>query len=282
MPLQATANPRVARQIDAQRSNPWFAALAATGAFWFVQSVLTGIAYPLLVLGVFHRESGPPRFEPILLPAAFAGAFVAARLGRWRGFLGLLALASIPFIRALTYPVGAAIDCSHGDTDACRFATDFNFVLPQAWLLPGFAMGVLAAALTRARVPLRVELEAFAPIALVQFLLGYVLTMMQGYPTPSAFAVLVTIIGLLAAAYILARRSSNPTRSALIVAGVLLLLVVPLVIFELWSNSDPPLEARLWHQWLSFVGPVLLVIATRALSTTTSGRGPGTVRMAMV
>lgn len=125
-----------------------------------------------------------------------------------------------------------------------------DFVLPQAWLLPGFAMGVLAAVLTPVRVPLRVELEAFAPIALVQFLLGYVLPLMRGYPTPSAFAVLVTVIGLLAVACILARRSSNPTRSALIVAGVLLLLVVPLIIFELWSNADPPWDATVWHQWL--------------------------------
>jgi PGF-CTERM motif protein len=261
----------VVRRVDAPDTNAWFAALAAIGAFWSVQSVLVGIAYVLLVVGVFHRESGPPRFEPTLLPAAFAGAFVAVRLGGWRGLLGLLAFASIPFIRALTYPIGAAIDCSHGNIDACRGATDLDFVLPQAWLLPGFAMGVLAAVLTRAQVPRRVELEAFGPIALVQFLLGYVLPLIRGYPTPSAFDIVVTVIGLLAAAYILARRSSNPTRSALIVAGVLLLLVVPLIIFELWSNSDPPWEATLWHQWLYFAGPVLLVIATYALSMTSGG-----------
>ncbi len=170
---------------------PWFAALAAIGAFWLVQGVLVGIAFVLLVVGVFHHESGPLRFEPTLLPAAFAGAFVAVRLGGWRSFLLVLAFAAVPFLRALTYPVGAAIDCSHGNVDACRGATDLDFVLPQAWLLPGFAVGVLAAVMTAARVPLRVELEAFAPIALVQ-LVGYVLPMMQGYPTPSAFAVFVT------------------------------------------------------------------------------------------
>ena len=106
----------------------------------------------------------------------------------------------------------------------------------------------------------------------MQFLLGYVLPLMQGYPTPSAFAVLVTVIGLLAAACILARRSSHPTRSALIVAGVLLLFVVALIIVELWSNADPPWDATLWHQWLSFAGPVLLVMATYALAITRRGR----------
>ena len=272
MQTEAIGYSRVARPVDAPRTNAWFAALAAIGAFWFVQSVLVAIALMLLVVGVFHRESGPLRLEPTLLPAAFEGAFVAVRLGGWHGFLGLLAFASIPFIRALTYPIGAAIDCSHGDIDACRGATDLDFVLPQAWLLPGFAMGVLTAVLTHARVPRRVELEAFAPIALVQFLLGYVVPLMQGYPTPSAFAVVITVIGLLAGAYILARRSSNPTRSALIVAGVLLLLVVPLIIVELWSNADPPWDATLWHQWRSLAGPVLLVIATSALSMTSRGR----------
>jgi len=35
--------------------------------------------------------------------AALAGAFVAVRPGGWRGLLGLLAFASVPLIRALTY-----------------------------------------------------------------------------------------------------------------------------------------------------------------------------------
>jgi len=182
------------------------------GAFWLVEGVLVGIALVLLWMGVFHRESGPPRLEPALLPAALAGAFVAVRLGGWRGLLGPMAFAAVSFFRFLSYPIGAAIDCSHGDTDACRAATDFDFVLPQAWLLPGFATGVLAAVVTRAPVPLRVELEAFAPIALVQVVRSF-LPMLWGYPNPSASEIVITVLGLLAASYILARRSSSPTRS---------------------------------------------------------------------
>jgi hypothetical protein len=48
-----------------------------------------------------------------------------------------------------------------------------------------------------------------------------------------------------------------------------------LIIFELWSNADPPWEATLWHQWLSFAGPVVLVIATYFLSLTARGSRDG-------
>ena len=269
MQAEAMADSRV-RHVDAPRTNAWFGALAAIGAFWLVQSLLVGIALVLLWIGVFHRESGPPRFEPTLLPAALAGAFVALRLGGGRGFLPLLAFASIPFIHALTYPIESAIECSHGNVDACRGATDFDFVLPQAWLLPGFATGALAAVMTRSRVPRRVELEALAPIALVQFLGNYVLPRMRGYPNPSASDVVITVFGVVTAAYILARRSSEPVGSALVLAAVLLVLFVPSVIYLLWFNVDP--ELTLWTQWLSFAGPVLLVVATYALSITTGGR----------
>jgi hypothetical protein len=106
-----------------------------------------------------------------------------------------------------------------------------------------------------------------APIALVQFVSNYLLPLMQGYPNPSAFDVVMTVIGLLGAAYIVARRSSSPGRSALIVAGLLLLLDVPWVIYLLRFNRDPDLT--LWSQWLSLASPVVLVIATRALSLAT-------------
>jgi hypothetical protein len=271
MRAEAITHLQVTRRVDSPSSNAWFAVLAGIGAFWLAQGVLVGAASVLLWMAVFHRESGPPRFEPTLLPTAFAGAFVAVRLGGWRGFLGVLAFASIPFTRALMYPIGSAIECSHGNIDACRGATDLDFVLPQVWLLPGFAMGVLAAVLTRARVPLQVELEALAPIALVQFVSNYLLPLMQGYPNPAAFDIVMTVVGLLAAGYILARRSSNRWRSALIVGGVLLLLDVPWVLYLLWFNRDRDLT--LWSRWLSLASPVVLVIATRALSLATRRTG---------
>src|SRR6185295_13404964 len=129
MDVEATGKPRVVRRVDAPGSNAWFAALAGVGAFWIVQSVLIAIAVVLVSSGVIGHESGPLRFEPILLPAAFAGSFAAWRLGGWRGIVGVVAFASVPFLSALTYPVGSAINCSHGNTDASRGATDFDFVL---------------------------------------------------------------------------------------------------------------------------------------------------------
>ncbi len=254
---------RRARGVDPFSTNVWFAAFAAVGAFWLVQGLLVGIALVLLWLGVFHRDYGPPRFEPTLLPAAFVGAFVAVRLGGWRGLLGLLAFALVPLIRALTYPISAAIDCSHGNTDVCRFATDLDFVLPQAWLLPGFALGGLAALTTRARLSVRVELEALAPIALLAQLGNYVLPLMRGYAGPSSVDIAVMLIGSSASAYIVARRSSAPLRSALIIAGALLLLTVPWITYFLWFNTDP--DVNLWQQSPSFAGPVVLVMATYVL-----------------
>ena len=265
MQVEGTRDSRAVRRVDVLGSDAWFAALAGIGAFWLVQGILVGIAVALVSLGVFHHESGPLRCEPTLFPAALAGAFAAWRLGGWRGLLGVIAFASVPFLRFLSYPVGAAIDCSHGNTDACRAATDFDFVLPQAWLLPGFAIGVLTAALTHARVPLRDELEASAPIALVHWV-GYVLPMMLSDPVPSAFDVTTIVVGPLAGAYVLARRASNPMRSALVVAGLLLLAVVPWVVFTLRFNTQ---DAR---QWLSLAGPVVLVIATFVLSRVIRGR----------
>ncbi|MDQ2951644.1 MAG: hypothetical protein M3R54_05220 [Chloroflexota bacterium] len=268
MRAQVVGNWRVAR--DPSSTNVWFAALAAVGAFWLVEGVLVGIALVLLWLRVFHREYGPPRFEPTLLPAAFVGAFVAVRLGGWRGLLGLLAFASVPLIHALTYPISAALDCSHGNTDVCRFATDLDFVLPQAWLLPGLALGGLAALTTRTGLSVRVELEALAPIALLAQLVNYVLPLRRGYPGPSSFDIAVTLLGSFASAYILARRSPAPLRSALIIAGALLLLTIPWITYFLWFNTDS--EMDLWQRWPSFAGPVVLVMATYVLSMTTRDR----------
>jgi hypothetical protein len=265
MQLEGMDDSPAVRRVDAPGIDAWFAALAGVGAFWLVQGVLVGVAVLLVSIGVFHHESGPLRFEPTLLPAALAGAFAAWRLGGWRGLFGVVAFASVPFLRFLSYPLGAAIDCSHGATDACRAATDLDFVLPQAWLLPGLAIGVATAALTRARVPLRDEFAAAAPIALVHWV-GYVLPMMLSDPAPSALDVITIVIGPLAGAYLLARRASHPMRSALFVAGVLLLVVVPWIVFTLRFNTQ---DAR---QWLSLAGPVVLVIATFVLSMTMSGR----------
>jgi stage V sporulation protein SpoVS len=212
---------------------------------------------------VLQVAAGPPRLEPALLPAAFAGAFVGVRLGGWRGLLCLVAFASVGVVRYLTYPIGAALDCARGVTEVCRGATDFDFVVPQAWLLPGFVAGVLAAVMTRARVPLRVELEALGAVAFLP-LVGYALPLSRGFDAPSVFDVLGASLGLLAAAIIMARRSSDPMRSGFIVASALLLLAVPYLTYILWFNSDPAQSP--WNQWMAFAAPVALVVATYAMS----------------
>jgi hypothetical protein len=264
---------------DASRSNAWFSALAGIGAFWLVGGLLGGLGVVLLWVGVFHRESGPPRLEPTLLPAALIASFVAVRLGGWRAYLVLLAFASLGFIRAVSYPIGAAIDCSHGDTDACRGATDLDFVIPQAWLVPGLLGGALAAALIRGRVPLRVELEALSPFALAQAIYIFA-PMLVGYPGPTAFEIVVSTVAVVVAAYLLARRSPHPSRSAVIVAGGLILLSVPWVIYALWFNRDP--EFGLLDRWPSFAAPILLVAAANGFSKLTRDDRPwsATTRLA--
>src|SRR5689334_12120078 len=107
MQVEETRDSRAVRRVDARGTDTLFGALAGIGAFWLVQGVLVGIAVVLVSIGVLHHESGPLRFEPTLLPAAVAGAFAAWRLGGWRALFGVIAFASVPFLRFFSYPVGA-------------------------------------------------------------------------------------------------------------------------------------------------------------------------------
>jgi hypothetical protein len=115
--------------------------------------MLDASALVLWFEGVLRFPSGPPRFEPLLLPSYLLGAFVAYRVGGRRGVIALLALAVWSLVLSLyrAWPEGAI--------QAARFdrpfpaGVDLDFVTPQAWAFAGIATGALIARWWRIDVP---------------------------------------------------------------------------------------------------------------------------------
>lgn len=131
------------------------ATFAGLGAYGITSALLNAAAFILLFEGVLRVSSGPPRFEPLLLPSYLVGAFVAYRVGGRRGLIALLALAvwSLAYTLYRAWPEGAI--------QAARFdrpfpaSVDLDFVIPQAWAFAGIATGALIARWWRTDVPLR-------------------------------------------------------------------------------------------------------------------------------
>ena len=124
---------------------------AGLGAYGITSAMLNAAAFVLWFEGV--HTSGPPRFEPLLLPSYLVGAFVAYRVGGQRGVIALLALAvwSLAYTLYRAWPEGAI--------QAARFdrpfpaGVDLDFVIPQAWAFAGIATGALIARWWRIDVP---------------------------------------------------------------------------------------------------------------------------------
>jgi hypothetical protein len=131
---------------------------AGLGAYGITSAILNAAAFVLLFGGVLRVASGPPRFEPLLLPSYLVGAFVAYRVGGRRGVVALLALAvwSLAYTLYRAWPEGAI--------EAARFdrpfpaSVDLDFVIPQTWAFAGIATGALIARWWRTDVPLRLSL----------------------------------------------------------------------------------------------------------------------------
>lgn len=128
-------------------------AFAGLGAYGITSAVLTAAAFVLWFEGVLRAPSGPPRFEPLLLPSYLVGAFVAYRVSGRRGVIALLALAiwSVAYTLYRAWPEGAI--------QAARFGRpfppglDLDFVSPQAWAFAGIAIGTLIARWWRLGIP---------------------------------------------------------------------------------------------------------------------------------
>jgi hypothetical protein len=126
---------------------------AGLGAYGITSALLNAAAFILLFEGVLRVASGPPRFEPLLLPSYLVGAFVAYPVGGRRGVIALLALAvwSLALTLYRAWPEGAI--------QAARFdrpfpaGVDLDFVIPQAWAFAGIATGALMARWWRIDVP---------------------------------------------------------------------------------------------------------------------------------
>jgi hypothetical protein len=131
---------------------------AGLGAYAITSALLNAAAFILLFEGVLRVASGPPRFEPLLLPSYIVGSFVAYRVGGRLGVISLLALAvwSLAYTLYRAWPEGAI--------QAARFdrpfpaSVDLDFVIPQAWAFAGIATGALIARWWRIDVPLRLVL----------------------------------------------------------------------------------------------------------------------------
>jgi len=233
------------------RTRPFvFAALAGLGAFSLAYGVVLGIGFVLWTsrLLVFPN-SGPPRFEPLLAVGAFAGAYVGWRLGRWRGLLGVIAYGLFSFLLTLEYPIQMAMACVGGNPGACRL--DLDFVIPQLWLVPGGALGLLLARVSTWTPRLIPVLEAYGVMALsgafiqIEWRLAQALLFRpdgvywyEGLEASLQLAVSAAFA--IAAALVLAGRSVEPRRDGLILAGSLALLGLSQVIYQLqYPESDP-------------------------------------------
>lgn len=220
------------------------AALAGIGAFHLAGILAGGVALELWTSGRIVFTSGPPRFEPTLAVSALAGAFVGWRLGRWRGLLGPLAYALFAFLLTLRYPVENAIRCAGGEAAFCPGAWDLDFVIPQSWLVPGFVAGVGPARLAPWRVPSPALFEATAVIALAvspvivveELVLRAILIGPDGIhwyvDAESAVRIAIQLAAAVGAGLVLARRSAQPVRDALVLAGLLILAALPEVAYQ--------------------------------------------------
>jgi hypothetical protein len=131
---------------------------AGLGAYGITSALLNAAAFILLFEGVLRVSSGPPRFEPLLLPSYLVGAFVAYRVGGRRGLIALLALAvwSLAYTLYRAWP-DAAIQAARFDRPFPA-SVDLDFVIPHAWAFAGIATGALIARWWRTDVPLRLVL----------------------------------------------------------------------------------------------------------------------------
>jgi hypothetical protein len=232
--------------VDGLQSGPRsrFVALPAIGAFYLAGSAASGVALELWTSGRIVFQ-GPPRFEPTLAVAAFVGAFVGWRLGRWRGVLAGLLYGLFGFLLTLLYPLEMGLRCGAGEPAACRLVGDLDFVIPQSWLIPGAVLGVVAARLTRWPVPALRVLEAFGIVALVAgFLLPIEASTLRALlarpdgiywygDLESAIRLGLQFASAVIVAMLLVRRSRDPRRDGLLVAGLLVLLALPEIAYQL-------------------------------------------------
>ena len=119
--------------------------LAGLGAFAVTSALLYAVAFVLWFERILRFPSGPPRFEPLLLPAYLVGAFVAYRVGGRRGIVTLLAFAlwtlALPLYAA--WPLAAIQGARFGQP--IPVDPDWDFVVPQAWGFAGIAIGLVLA-----------------------------------------------------------------------------------------------------------------------------------------
>lgn len=249
------------------------AALAGIGAFHLAGMLAGGVALELWTSGRIVFSSGPPRFEPTLAVAALAGAFVGWRLGRWRGLLGPFAYALFTFLLTLRYPVENAVRCAGGDAAFCAGAWDLDFVIPQSWLVPGFVAGVVVARLVPWRVPSLALFEAASVIALVvspvivieEIVLRAILIGRDGIhwyaDSESALRIALQLAAAVGAGSVLARRSSQPARDALVLAGLLTLAALPEVAYQV-RYPEGSIEGL--SRFRRFPMALLVIVATVA------------------
>src|SRR5437867_3715110 len=243
-----------------------FVMLAAIGAYFLAYGVASGFGLELWSSGRFGIPSGPPRLEPTLAVGTFAGSFVGWRLGGWRG---VLAFAAVGVVGALRHLI-PLIQCAAGDAATCEGMKDFDFVIPQLWLVPGLVLGVLVANFVRVQIRLRIELQALGVYALtlpVRFVVASLpvylpfLRPAERFQQFLAVDVALVVVGALLAAAFLLRRSTRPRRAGLLLAAVF--VVVGLLRLDYLLRYAGELETlTLIDQLSDFVAAALILVVT--------------------
>jgi hypothetical protein len=131
--------------------------LVGVGVAGVVGSVLISAALVLLFNGVVVVSSGPPRFEPTMLPTYLIASFIGFRVARWRGVIALAALLALSVAR---YLIPAWLAPSGPDLD---------FVVPHSWGVLGLVLGTALASVWRPTLP---ALGALGAVGLYSLALG--------------------------------------------------------------------------------------------------------------
>lgn len=265
------------------------AGLAGIGAVLLATAVLSAISVELWFLRIVVTDGPPPRVNEFLLLTWGVGAFVAMRLGGFRGLVpvGLYALATVMLIvlDLIIYPM---VDCALRPSLNCFNPRTIDLVRAEPWVLasvtgmtwivPGLLFGTLAAILGRVAIPLRSGLVALSVFAWGYLATTGLLTLVRTLgrtvcSAPDAGSVCSSdaeyfvwfaahvVLGLLASRVLI--RAGGRATDALVLGGVLFICRLPGIVHQigmLWGDGFPTVLG----QFGGSVGTALFVLVTIA------------------
>ena len=236
-----------------------WAALAGLGAASLLLSLGTVVLRLLWSAQILTFPSAPG-FTAAYVPALAVGIAVARALGGWTATIGVAALGIAAATRLLGY-----VDAE----------TLFSYSAIPGGLLLGAVSSVI---IGRPRVPLRQLLEAAGGFGLVGIAGALIDTAARAVPPsdPYVYGLALSLVAVLGAGVVLARRSARPVRDAALLACALFVLAL-MALPTLWvGGADNP--RNLEGAALRLAQPLLLLgsawIATKVGATRVTGRNP--------